>query len=372
MLGGVNAMAARFFRGCIAALAAAAVTTSAARAAANDDDQSGFFGAIRSGRDLIRSAPAVAALDGGWTLAMNYAWALSANSVRPINVQSVTSFASTHILYGTSWSLMLASEALLARAAFGTGWRWLERADWRSDWMFGGDVPAGCGTLGRQGGCGLGLGGFSGIRYKVAELTWPVTFEASGGWLQGRVVSDARRTVIESIWIMTPFAASYDARVTAGPLEVKASLGPGVYFGMHNGHVHPTVLGARASSERVHASWTGIVPLEAGLGPGGNAALSVAAFGVALEAEAIVAPFVAGYVDQHPDAAIAPLDAPRAGGIPVWRRASLGLSVPLAGGGRVGLHAWAAELSTRALSELGHRALVVRFDLPLRTDIGGH
>jgi hypothetical protein len=255
---------------------------------------------------------------------------------------------------------MLSTEIGLARLATG-GWGWLGEARYVTDRLFGYDIPGGCSEVGAQGGCGLGLGSFTELRGRLRSA--PIRVAIGGGWIQGRHDNDTRRTLMESTWVLSPITAQAELRVATGDLGVQLDIGPGLYFGMHNAHVHPR----SGAAAELDVPWHEFVPLDGGAGAGLRAdlSLSLGRF-LSLEGEAVVAPF-AGPSADHPNAAAAPLDAPRGDGPVIWRTASFGLSFPFPPTAiRLGLRYWMAELSPRPLPTFGHRAAMLRWDIPLR------
>jgi hypothetical protein len=266
----------------------------------------------------------------------------------------------TRILYGTSWTLMLALEGLVASLASDGSFAWLAEARYRTDWMFGTTAPA-C-AHGAGAGCGAGIGGYGGIH--VRPRGSEVWFEVTGGWLEQRVASDERRTLEESSWVLSPFSASYGVSEQRGALGVEARLGAGAYFGMHSAHLHPTTAGART----LDVPWHELYPIDVGTGPGGRGELGFTlAHAVRLEASFVFAPLLLGSRRPSVGPELAPLVAAKRG-IPCWRVASAGVALadgvlPL----RLGLSFFASELSTRPIGKLGYGGFMLRFDFPLRS-----
>jgi hypothetical protein len=321
----------------------------------------GLIADMRAGKDLLETVPTIAVFDGSWSLTLQLSTILTNRAWSTPYPGGLVSHFTTRFLYGTTWVAMLGVESLLAVTATGADFDWIGEAHYRTDWAVGLLAP---GSAAASAPASPGVGGFGGLHVRFARTRW--WYEVSGGWIQQRVANDERRTLAESTWIMTPAAIAREVSVGGGPLEVRARGGPGVYFGMHNAHVHPTVTGARTLS----VPWHELYPLDWGLGPGGRVEARAIFFGRAsLDAEIVVAPLLIGGVDARPRADVAPLDGPR-GGTPVFRSAALGVSyedpsTPM----RVGLSYFTTELSGRPVVDMGHRAVMLRFDFPLRADL---
>jgi hypothetical protein len=269
----------------------------------------------------------------------------------------------TRTLFGTTWTLVLGGESLALALGMGGNFAWARQARWRTDALVGLGVPAGCAKPGSNAGCGMGFGTFGGLRFELRSV--PLWLEASGGWIEQRVVSDGSRTLAESTWLMTPLHVFHQAQVERGPFRLTAAIGPNVDFGMHTAHLH-----AHAGEAKPYPrNWLEMHPLDGGVGGGFQAEVDVEILRrVSIDAETHVSALAIGFVDRQPDAGLAPLHGARAGGIPVFRRVSLGVAyhipaLPL----KLGLAYWAAELSTRSITTLGHEAVLLRFDFPLRT-----
>jgi hypothetical protein len=165
------------------------------------------------------------------------------------------------------------------------------------------------------------------------------------------------------LWVLTPLSVTYAVRADAGPVTLAGRAGPGVYFGMHSAHLHPTVLGEKA----LDVPWHELYPLDAGLGPGARAELELTlAKSVRLSGGLVVAPLVAGTRRTRVIPELSPLEA-GGSGMPWWRACSAGLDVtvpsfPM----QFGVSAFVAELSNRPVSELGHAGFLFRFGFPLR------
>jgi hypothetical protein len=332
--------------------------------AADDPEPSGLRAVWRdvtAGTDLLKTAPTIAVIDGSWSIGLQIGSFLTTRTWRQPLLRGVIAQESTRILYGTSWTAMLGLESLLMVVASGSRFDWLGEATYRTDWMFGLSLPS-CPYTGAYGGCGIGIGGFGGLHLRPLGSRW--WFEAGGGWVEQRVANDERRTLAESVWVLTPIAAAYEVKVGGDPLELRVQGGPGVYFGMHNAHVHPTKLGEKT----LDPPWTEIYPLDTGGGVGGRVeARAIVMRRFSLDAELIMAPFFVGGATHDPPPDVAPLDAPR-GGVPVWRYVALGASfdhtpiMPM----RAGVSVFGAELSGRPVEQIGHRGVMIRFEFPLR------
>lgn len=265
------------------------------------------------------------------------------------------------ILYGSTWTVMVTLEALAFAAAHGGDPDWLGEAAYRSDWIMPVDAPS-CVYVGASGGCGLGVGGFSFLQARPARSRW--WYEVGGGWIQQRVTNDALRTVAESSWVLTPVSVVRELHTDlAAPVAARLFAGPGLYFGMHAGHMHPTTRGRDAYRD---APLTQLYPLAYGIGPGARIEGRLI-FGrhLSLEGEIVLAPFI---VNGQPDVRrdVEPLHEDR-GGIPVWRKVTLGIgwdderALPF----KPTLAFFGAELSGRSVDRIGYRGVMLRFDIPL-------
>ncbi len=349
-------------RKAVAALLALALAASPRAARADDDTGvAKFWHDLNAGKDLLKTVPSIAVFDGSWSIGLQIGSFLVTKTWRGREPRGAIANEATRVLYGTSWTAMIGAESLVAVVATGGRFTWLAEAAWRTDWMIGLDLPA-CPSVGAYGGCGIGVGGFGGLHVRPLGSRW--WLEASGGWIEQRVATDARRTVAESAWVLTPVAATHAFEIGESPLALRGRAGPGVYFGMHNAHVNPTELGERTIS----APWHELHPLDAGLGPGARAEAHVVVMRrLSFDGDVAVAPFIVGGPTTHPSPDVAPLDAPRAG-TPVWRYVAAGVSwddVPILPM-RAGLAAWAAELSGRRVDRIGPRGVMLRFEFPLR------
>lgn len=316
---------------------------------------------LASGKDLLQSAPAIAEFDGAWSIVMQLETLLTSRRWDAPYPNGLLAQEVTRVLYGTSWTTMIALEALLASLASDGSFAWLAEARYRTDWMFGVTAPACAG--GAKAGCGAGSGTYGGlhVRPRGSDL-W---FEVTGGWLEQRVASDARRTLAESSFVLSPLAVSYGMSERRGALGVDAKLGVGAYFGMHSAHVHPTEEGART----LDVPWHELYPIDVGAGPGARAELGVTlAHSVRLEGGVVLAPLLLGSRRPNVGRDLAPLVAAKRG-IPCWRAANVG--VALADGVlpmRLALSLFASELSTRPVGKLGYGGFMLRFDFPLRAE----
>jgi hypothetical protein len=131
---------------------------------------------------------------------------------------------------------------------------------------------------------------------------------------------------------------------------------------MHNAHLH-----AHRPSARAGIPWHELFPLDAGFGPGGRAEAGIViARRVRLQAELVTALLPLGTRGSTPAELLWPLAPTR--GVPSFRMLSAGVgyedpATPM----RVGVSLFAAELSSRHYTELGHRGALVRLEFPLRT-----
>lgn len=320
---------------------------------------------VKGGHDLVESVPTAAVLDGMWSLYVHFATELTNRTWDAPYPWGTIGQYSTRLLYGLSWTLMLGIESLGVLAATGGTFEWLGEAAYRTDWMVATDAPV-CPRRGAYGGCGMGVGDFAFLQVRPRGSKW--WLEAGGGWIQQRILNDEYRTVAESSWVLTPIAGNYELVKTdpEGPVAFKVLGGPGLYFGLHNGHMHETLRGQR--DKNLRAPWHEMYTLDGGIGPGAKIE-GRAVFGrrLGIEGELVVAPFLlGGPTSDRPSTDIAPLDFER-DGFSVWRKGTLGLSWndkrwPI----KPVLGVWAAELSDRPVHLAGHRGVILRFDIPLR------
>jgi hypothetical protein len=311
------------------------------------------------GRDLIRTAPAAALLDGAWSASLQIASAFSSSRIRGSQPRGLLAHEATRVLYGSSWTAMLAIESF-AVAAAGGGFDFLAEAVYRTDWLVGATLPA-CSPAASFGGCGVGVGGFGGLTMRAKRSA--LFFEAGGGWLEQRVRTDDLRTLSESMWLLNPITVTVAAETPAAPLALFVRAGPGLYFGMHNAHLH-----AHRPSARAGIPWHEMFPLDAGLGPGGRVETGVVvARRVRLRAEWVTALLPLGTRGSRPNAALLPLVASR--GVPSFRLLSAGIGYEPPGAAmRLGISLFAGELSSRPYTEFGHRGALLRLEFPLKTD----
>jgi hypothetical protein len=323
----------------------------------------GVWRAFRAGADLAHSVPTAAIIDGAWSLSLHINTELTNRTWDAPYPWGTIGQYSTRILYGMSWTVMLGIESLVVVLATKGKLDWIGEASYRSDWVLPIDLPA-CSRIGASGGCGLGVGGFAFLQVRPRRSQW--WYEAGGGWIQQRVLNDALRTVAESSWVLTPFSMVRELRTDPeDAVAFRAFVGPGVYFGMHAAHMHPTPRGAEVYP---NVPWTEMYPLEAGIGPGARAeGRMIIQQHLSLEGEIVMAPFVLGGPASHVSKDVAPLDFRREG-VTVWRKMGFGIgwedpeNVPF----KVTLAFFGAELSERPLDRIGYRGGMLRFDIPLR------
>lgn len=319
--------------------------------------------AFRTSADLAYSVPTAAVIDGTWSIALQINTQLLSRGWDSPRPWGTIAHYSTRVLYGLSWTAMLGVEGILVVAASNGRLGWISEAYYRSDWVVPVDLPA-CSYVGARGGCGIGAGTFAFLQLRPRSSRW--WYEAGGGWIQQRVLNDELRTVNESSWVLTPISALREVRTNSDDaIAARLFAGPGLYFGMHAGHMHPTSRG-----DDVYASrpWTGMYPLDAGIGPGGRVeGRLIIMQHYSLEGELVFAPFLLGGPTKRVSADIAPLDSEREG-FSVWRKVGIGIAyqrpelLPF----KATLAFYASELSDRPLDRLGYRGGMIRFDIPLR------
>ncbi|MEO7328799.1 MAG: hypothetical protein ABI193_09495 [Minicystis sp.] len=315
---------------------------------------------LRGGDDLIAQAPVAATLSNTWSAPLSVSWVLSGRLFAGPIAQGVSSFVVARVLNGSTWSVLLGLE-LAAVRRLGHGWGWLERVSFNADQTYGFNVPAGCSGAYAARGCGLGLGGTDELRGRLRGTPW--VFSLTGGWIQGRVATDEKRTVIESTWLFSPVAAQIEGTATLGPLRARGAIGPGLYFGMHIAHVHP-----ETTKDDLGVPWHGLYPLDGGIGLGLRADASLTIGRVfSLGGTLIVAPMLGRSLPDI-DPVAAPVRSSAGRGLLSWRTASFGATVelPNTAGTRIGLRYWAGELSSRPLPSAGHQAIALRWEVPLR------
>jgi hypothetical protein len=316
------------------------------------------FPKLTVGRDLIRTAPAAALLDGAWSASLQIASALSSSRLRGSIPRGLLAHEATRVLYGSSWTAMLALESF-AVAAAGGGFDFLAEANYRTDWLVGMTLPA-CPSRASHAGCGIGVGGFGGLAMRPKGSA--LHFEAGGGWLEQRVSANDRRTLSESMWLLNPITITLLVETPAAPLGLFLRAGPGLYFGMHNAHLH-----AHRPSARIGIPWHELFPLEAGVGPGGRAEAGIVLFRrVRVQAELVTALLPLGTRRSNSGEELEPLSPSR--GVPSFRMFSAGLgyedrATPM----RLGVSLFAAELSSRPYTTFGHRGVLLRLEFPLKT-----
>lgn len=352
----------------------AAIATAAPPAAADDPPPQapaattskpnrGLWRSFRAGARLVHSVPTAAIIDGSWSLSLHVSTELIARTWDAPYPYGTIGQYSTRILYGFGWTTMLGLESVALLAAKGWSFDWIADASYRTDWVLPVDLPA-CPYVGALGGCGIGAGSFSLLQIRPMHTRW--WFEAGGGWIQQRVLNDELRTVNESAWVLTPFSAFREIKTDLDqPVALRLFAGPGLYFGMHNAHVHPTKAGARIYDD---VAITEMYPLDAGLGPGARVeARLILGQHLSIEGEAVVAPFLVGGPTRRASADVAPLDFEREGWS-VWRKVGAGIGwddpahIPF----KATLAFFGAELSERPIERIGYRGGMIKFDIPLK------
>jgi len=317
------------------------------------------FEKLTAPRDLIKTAPEAAVLNGAWSAVLQFSTLMTSGRYGSPQPKGIIAQEATRLLYGGSWTAMLALEAYAVLSFAGGNFDFLAEASYRMDWLMAATLPA-CPAKVSYGGCGIGVGGFGSLRIRP-KGSW-VSFEAGGGWIEQRAAHDERRTVSESMWVLMPLGATVGVETPSAPLGLFVRAGPGAYFGMHNGHLHPHGTGPGKPT----APWHEMYPIDVGVGPGGTVHGGlVVAKKLRVEAELVVAvlPLGKSWSTVSPD--LAPLHGSE--GVPSFRLLSFGATwddptTPF----RFGASLFRAELSTRPLSNFGHAGGMVRLEFPLR------
>jgi hypothetical protein len=314
---------------------------------------------LTAGRDLIRTRPEAPLLDGAWSGVLQILSLATSARLEGPQPRGLLAHEATRVLYGSTWTAMLAIESFIVASLGGGSFDFLAQASYRADWIVATTLPA-CPSPVSLGGCGLGAGGFGSLSMRPKGSR--VRFEAGGGWIEQRVSHDGRRTISESMWVLTPFAATLAVKTPPAALAAFLEAGPGAYFGMHTAHLHP----ASTAPGFPRAPWHELFPIELGVGPGGRARTGLTfARRLTLETELVVAVLPVGTRQRTIEDELFPVVGSR--GVPSFRMLSLGAAwddptEPL----RFGVSLFAAELSGRPFSRLGHRGGMVRLEFPLR------
>src|SRR5205085_5812275 len=111
---------------------------------------------LKGGHDLVASAPTAVVFDGMWSVYGQIGTELTNRAWDAPYPWGTLGHYATHILYGTTWTVMLAVESLVVLAAAGGTFEWIAEANYRTDWMIATDAPA-CPHSGAYGGCGTGV-----------------------------------------------------------------------------------------------------------------------------------------------------------------------------------------------------------------------
>lgn len=301
----------------------------------------------------LRHARWSALVDGGWSVLMTLSWMQSARIWRGPQPDGVLSLLAARVLYGTTNSVLLATELSLFTYLFEDDWGRLSHGRFRNEWWVGLATPSGCqGSPDAQ--CGLGLGASS-------ELTVRVDGELElahlSGWVQGRLEADDARTVLESTWFQGPFVARWVHTFGEGPVRLTTALGGGLFFGLRVAH-------AREHGPRPEGAFPiELIVLDGGLGVGvsSRARLELGSFELTLDVDLVP---LFGASRARPPARARPVFAES--GVPVWRHFALGLGFPPISGAPVRLSARVGvmELSARPLTQLGHWVSILAFEVP--------
>jgi len=309
---------------------------------------------------LADTAPGVALLEGSWTLAE---WAGTlAVSRRWDSPAGYAPQILTRVFYGTSWSLMQGVESGIAVAAFGADFAWTDRVRYRTQWMIGTHVPSGCSTLGAEGGCGLGIGSFSSLGFRLRGSN--VWIRNDGGWLESRVSTNEKRTLGESTFALVPAEVLYELELGGGRRTRSLGLvlrgGANVVLGIHQAHVHPRPAFVDVYPKNI----TEMAFLDVGIGAGAVAEARVdVGRWFSLFGQARFTPLPLGGVRKTVEPEAERLATDRPGDFVTYRQVVFGASHYVSAIGLdLGVGYAAMELSGRHVTNLGHGALTVQLD----------
>lgn len=306
----------------------------------------------------LKHAKWAALVDGGWSVLMTGAWVASARLWDRPQPQGLLNLLAVRVLYGTTHSVILASELALFRWLFEGQDHRLSKGNFHNEWWFGLGIPTNC-SRSSAAACGLGLGAASELSVVVDQH---LELALVGGWIQGHVEDRAEATVLESTWFEGPLVARRRDDFALGPFALSTSVGGGLFFGLHVAQAHPH--GANPPG----ASPLELSVLGGGVGVGASARLRLEGpLGFRLEADADLVPLF-GQARAVAPARVAPVQTEA--GVPILRRFGLGLGFPPVGAAPVRLSARIVtmELSARPLSRVGHWMAVLAFDVPFVLD----
>ncbi|MCK6549681.1 hypothetical protein L6R52_27845, partial [Myxococcota bacterium] len=316
--------------------------------------------------DPLRWAPYAAIFEGVWSAALTIGWAVSARSYDAPYPDGLVGLLTARVLYGTTWSLALGLDVAIARLVAGEDGGGLALGRFSDTWLVGLRVPGHDGAGGTiEGVCGGGLGSFSEVSAVVGRAG-PVSLRAAmlGGWIMGRFLEDDLATRAESTWMLSPITVLAEVPIDAGPLRLDLSLGPGLFGGLHNAHVHPK---GRTRAE-LDVPWTELVVLHGGVGPGVHARATLTFWEIAsLDAEAELAWLALGGTNEDLPEVLDVLDALRYTGTPTWRKltAGVGLALPALAPLRFTARVWLGQLSPGPITALGHQGLGLELTIPI-------
>lgn len=364
---------------CFLALALAAATDTSSVATAITQTTTTASAAIAKPKveedeGPLRYVKYAAFVDGIWSIALTVAWGLSARVWDAPYPEGITALAFARVLYGTSWTFLVATDIAMIRVFAGEDWTGISKGAFKNHWLVGLDVPGRCGDRNNdrrgdgqneRGPCGIGLGSFGEISARVSS-DHPIRAALTGGWIQGRYADNGERTLMESTWIQAPLSIWYEPRFEAGPFALELSFGPGWFWGMHNAHVHLKP-GVKLPRDRAPPFYE-LIPLHYGTGPGAHAAIGLVFFdAVALVAEADVSAFILGGSNEDALAKVAPLAVFDARGMPLYRKYVAGVRFTLDALHPLILSAKVigVELSPRSLDHAGHLAAGIQFEVPM-------
>lgn len=316
--------------------------------------------------DMERQLKSIATVEGAYSYALTSTFVATARTLSPPYQTGIVGITAARILYGSSWTAALLLDIGIASLFSGGDWCWVREATYRTDLQYGLTIPSGCDSF-AQAGCGLGMGTFSELRVRVNNTRIPIWLGISGGWIQGRHDIGVTRSLVDATWVLSPISVETEYVYNDNKLSFRFGGGFGVFGGMHNAHVHP-MPDHRAE---VDSGPFEIVPYEWGAGLGSTLRFELNLRNVfSLHGQASLAPMPIHESEKPGVAWLQPMDSTRGDSMLTWRRFSAGLTFDqLWPGHKVGLETTFSELSSRKILSLGHKAIGLRVEIPLRTTL---